>query len=97
MKRLLALDLGVTDSVTLDEDGATAVMTPSKTGEVTISMAFRLSPQAAVAMSRALAKFALRHLPESMHAEISDGIPTMVPAYETTDVNAPAPPSRVSG
>ena len=95
MIRLLALDLGVTDSVTVDEDGATLIVTPAKTGEVGVSMPYRLSPQAAVAMSRAFAKFAMRHLPESMHAEISDGIPTMAPEYETTGIGMP--PTVVSG
>lgn len=97
MKRILSLPLGVSHSLEADEEGATCLLRLVVAGEVSVSVEGKLTPEAAVAASRALAKFAMRHLPESKHAEISDGIPTMAPAYETTDVNVPVPPSRVSG
>ena len=96
MKRLLSLPLGVSHSLEADEEGATCLLRLVVAGEVSVSVEGKLTPEAAVAASRALAKFAMRHLPESMRAEISDGIPTMNEAYDTTQVS-PVPPSRVSG
>ena len=97
MKRLLTLPLGVAASLAIDEEGATAILRLVMSGEVSIAIDGKLTPEAAVAASRALAKFAMRHLPESMQQEISDGIPTMSPEFETTGVGTPPELHRTTG
>ena len=99
-RRLLTLPLGASAAATLDEEGPIAILRLGVDGEVSFGADGKFSPEGAIALSRALALFALRHLPEHLHAEISNGIPTLGPEYETTGVGAPPgiePPSRVSG
>ena len=96
MKRLATIAADLDGVMEIDEDGNMVRVRLAVVGGVTISADVKLTPEAAIVASRALAKFAMRHLPDSA-AEISDGVPTMSPEFDTTAVGTPPTPSRVSG
>ncbi len=96
----LRIDLGIDGAVAFDEEGSSGILSMEICGAVSLKVEGDITPEAAVALSRRLAQFAMRNLPEAMRAEISDGIPTMSPEFETTGVGSPPgieAPHRTSG